>query len=442
MSRERLHLALDRLSGDEWKLFEEFASGFLTSQYLNLRTVASPSGDDGRDAELFSYDGRIPTALQYSVRKDWRTKIRATARRISVQLPDIRILIYVTNQSILSAADTLKREVSEEFGLLLDIHDREWFLDRYPGDEHREAVSEDLARKIVDPYLASRGVLNHSAPTLSSIEFRAALTFLQLQWEDDTREKGLTRLAFEALVKMVLRNTNSDSRLPRSTIHEQIRIMFPNHNPQRLAILVDSALNKLTKRLIRHWVQLDEFCLTYDEAVRVQSRLAQLEIANAELDSEIRSILLEYVDSSNKVDILIDLTRITINHYLSERGEAFASAITDNRMLSVGVEDLQNSTEYVVKKEVERGSREDRNKLCQIILETCKGVIDRSHVNRTKSFTVQSRCIHALCFPWKDAGHSKCRFQNVFARHNMVGYYDSSPSIGRRVDRGWTWPKS
>ena len=375
MSRERLHLALDRLSGDEWKLFEEFASGFLTSQYLNLRTVASPSGDDGRDAELFSYDGRIPTALQYSVRKDWRTKIRATARRISVQLPDIRILIYVTNQSILSAADILKREVSEEFGLLLDIHDREWFLDRYPGDEHREAVSEDLARKIVDPYLASRGVLNHSAPTLSSIEFRAALTFLQLQWEDDTREKGLTRLAFEALVKMVLRNTNSDSRLPRSTIHEQIRIMFPNHNPQRLAILVDSALNKLTKRLIRHWVQLDEFCLTYDEAVRVQSRLAQLEIANAELDSEIRSILLEYVDSSNKVDILIDLTRMTINHYLSERGEAFASAITDNRMLSVGVEDLQNSAEYVVKKEVERGSREDRNKLCQIILETVKELL-------------------------------------------------------------------
>ena len=67
MSRERLHLALDRLRADQWKIFEEFSSAFLASQYPNLRTVASPSGDDGRDAELFSYDGRIPTVLQYSV---------------------------------------------------------------------------------------------------------------------------------------------------------------------------------------------------------------------------------------------------------------------------------------------------------------------------------------------------------------------------------------
>ena len=203
MSRERLHLALDRLRADQWKVFEEFASGFLTSQYPNLRTVASPSGDDGRDAELFSYDGRIPTALQYSVSKDWRRKIRGTAKRISATLPDIRILIYVTNQSILSTADALKKEILQDYGLVLDVHDRDWFLDRFAGDEHRESVSEDLARKIVDPYLAGRGVLKRSAPTLSSNEFRAALTFLQLQWEDDTREKGLTTLTFEAGASLV-----------------------------------------------------------------------------------------------------------------------------------------------------------------------------------------------------------------------------------------------
>ena len=375
MSRERLHLALDRLRADHWKLFEEFASAFLTSQYPNLRTVASPSGDDGRDAELFSFDGRIPTVLQYSVAKDWRTKIRQTARRVSGALSDMRILIYVTNQSILSAADVLKGEISQDYGIILDIHDRDWFLDRFAGDEHREAVSEDLAQKIVDPYLVSRGVLKRSAPTLTSNELRAALTFLQLQWEDDTREKGLTTLAFEALVKMVLRNTNSDSRLSRTAIHEQIKFMFPNHDPERVTTLVNSALNKLTKRLIRHWVKPDEYCLTYDESERVKDRLAELEIASAELDFEIRSILQGYIDDSNEIDVLIELIRLTINYYLSERGEAFSSAITNNRMLSIGVEELRDSAANVVKKEAEEGSPEEQSKLSQIVFETVRELL-------------------------------------------------------------------
>ena len=287
----------------------------------------------------------------------------------------MRILIYVTNQSILSAADVLKGEISQDYGIILDIHDRDWFLDRFAGDEHREAVSEDLAQKIVDPYLVSRGVLKRSAPTLTSNELRAALTFLQLQWEDDTREKGLTTLAFEALVKMVLRNTNSDSRLSRTAIHEQIKFMFPNHDPERVTTLVNSALNKLTKRLIRHWVKPDEYCLTYDESERVKDRLAELEIASAELDFEIRSILQGYIDDSNEIDVLIELIRLTINYYLSERGEAFSSAITNNRMLSIGVEELRDSAANVVKKEAEEGLPEEQSKLSQIVFETVRELL-------------------------------------------------------------------
>ena len=145
MQRERLQLALERLHPGQWRLFEEFASTFLSTQYPNLRTVASQSGDQGRDAELFSYDGRIQTILQYSVSQDWKSKIRKTANRISEILPETRILIYVTNQSILSSADPIKNELLEKYGLVLDIHDAAWFLDRFKEDERRESVSEDLA---------------------------------------------------------------------------------------------------------------------------------------------------------------------------------------------------------------------------------------------------------------------------------------------------------
>lgn len=366
MTRERLQLALERLAADQWKIFEEFASDFLTSQYPNLRTVAATSGDQGRDAELFFYDDQIPTVIQYSVSKDWKKKIRETAKRISKTLPDKKILIYVTNQSILSKADALKMEL-QKFGLLLDIHDINWFLERFAGDEHREATSESLARKIVDPYLASKGVLEHSAPTLSSTESRAAVTFLQLQWEDDTREKGLTKLSFDALVRTVLRNTNSESRLPRSEIHDQIKSMFPDHDPERLSVLIDSSLSKLTKRFIRHWPKSDEFCLTHEESERVRGRLAKIEVANTKLDSEIQLRLMGLLDDNEKIEKLTELIRMTVNHYLLEQGEIFASAVTNDKSLKIGIEDLDDSINQICRTELQYHTPSDRESMKNII---------------------------------------------------------------------------
>ena len=156
MQRERLELALERIRPEQWKLFEVFASAFLLTLYPDLRTLASPSGDKGRDAELFSYDGRSHTVLQYSVAQNWRNKILDTARRISKNLPEVRMLIYVTNHSILAAADSLKQEILDEYGLVLDIHDAAWFLDRLYGDEGREYAAKILANKVVDPSLVSQ----------------------------------------------------------------------------------------------------------------------------------------------------------------------------------------------------------------------------------------------------------------------------------------------
>ena len=302
----------------QWKLFEEFASAFLSTLYPDLRTLASSAGDQGRDAELFSYDGRVHTALQYSVTQSWNKKIRATAQKISKNLPNVRVLIYVTNQSILSAADSLKQELLNEHGIVLDVHDVTWFLDRISGDEGREIAAEDLASKIVDPFLASKGVPEHTAPALSKTEYQAALTFLQLQWEDDTREKGLTRLSFQTLVRAVLRNTSSESRMSRTAVHEQIMDMFPDHDPGRIKRLTDSALRKLAKRYIRHWEKPDEFCLTYKEVQRVRERLVEVEIANNSLDAEIQSCLVHYGRDPEQMALLGALVRSALDRYLSE----------------------------------------------------------------------------------------------------------------------------
>jgi hypothetical protein len=44
--------------------------------------MASPGGDRGRDAELYSIEGEPNTLFQYSVREDWEQKITETLARV------------------------------------------------------------------------------------------------------------------------------------------------------------------------------------------------------------------------------------------------------------------------------------------------------------------------------------------------------------------------
>jgi len=67
MNRKLFELALDKTRSSDWEYFEELSSAFLTSEFGSLRTMASPSGDGGRDSELFSSTGSTYVAIQYSV---------------------------------------------------------------------------------------------------------------------------------------------------------------------------------------------------------------------------------------------------------------------------------------------------------------------------------------------------------------------------------------
>ena len=69
-------LALERMEHSDWAYFEQVCSAFLVPDFPNLRTMAQPSGDGGRDSEIFSPEGKPSIAAQYSVAADWRAKIR------------------------------------------------------------------------------------------------------------------------------------------------------------------------------------------------------------------------------------------------------------------------------------------------------------------------------------------------------------------------------
>jgi hypothetical protein len=339
MSRDRLELALELLKHSDWQRFEDFASAFLSTEFENLRSVASPSGDQGRDAELFNPDTDASVVLQFSVTKDWNTKIKETAKRISETLPSAKLLIYVSNQPIGAKADDLKANIRKDFGIHLDIRDKTFFLDRFIGDLRREAISERLSEDIVDPYLASRGVSKNRPSELSSIEADAAFVYLGLQWQDDEREKGLTKLSFEALVRSVLKDTTSENRMSRQDVKTKVRNLLPEHPPDMVETYTDAALKRLTKRAIRHWKKQDEFCLTYDETVKLREHLTKLERLELNLREEIEKILSEICDKKvldrTLFEELPDRTRRILEHFLFRQSETFATALHTGHMRKI-----------------------------------------------------------------------------------------------------------
>ena len=341
MLTDRLKLALGLIPSSEWARFERFASAFLVGDFGDLRTMACPSGDEGRDAELFSPDNDASVVLQYSLSEDWLGKIQRTVNRIKVSLPNANMLIYVSNKVIGPKADAIKSKVRRDFGLSLDVRDQSWFTDRVLGSRTRERASEELARAIVDPFLADNGVTPSTPTELSSTEAVAAVTFLGLQWQDDARDMGLTRLAFEALVRAVLANTHSNRRMPRIAIYAGVQQILPGHPETQIRPLVDASLRRLPKSVLRE--RNDEFYLDHEEVARVQAYKTKAAIAEAELAVSIEDILSPVLGKLGLPAVvkarLIQCVRAGGDAVLLERSQAFAMAISSGSLATLANDD-------------------------------------------------------------------------------------------------------
>lgn len=346
MNINLFEMALDRLRPSDWEHFEKLASSFLVADFPSLRTMASPSGDGGRDSELFSNDKNPVVAIQYSVTTYWDTKIKSTVKRLQDEFPDRKIIVYMTNQVIGAKADKLRSDLISK-GLMIDIRDRNWFLERYNIDDIKLIAAEKIIESIARPYLAGEQVIEKRSYSLSSQEARAALLYLGMQWKDDITEKSLTKLSYEALVRSSLRNTNSENRKKRTQVYDVIQQYLPTTNIETIKKNIDNTLKRLTKRYIRHWEKEDEFCLTHEEFMRLNDKLADSEKEENQFTEEVRHncVLLRdacpELTEKDERDIVLRVKRI-INQFLLERGETFASSVISGDLKLIGFDDLKN----------------------------------------------------------------------------------------------------
>lgn len=337
-------LAMERLQPDDWARFEQLASAFLSTEFSNLRTMASPGGDGGRDSELLSAGESPNVVAQYSVADDWMTKIRRTVTRLKESFPEVSVLIYATSKIIGAKADKLRREIRQR-NIHLDIRDRNWFIERAAQNATTEGAAELLIDQIARPYLAGEQIIETKSSSLTSQEAKAALLYLGLQWEDDIREKGLTKLSFEALVRAALRNTDSEHRLSRANVHKRILAYLPGKDEKGVAAKIDSALKRLEKRYLRYRRPNDEYCLTYEEAERLKGRVAIQEEDRGLFIRELERLCEEQISllpdtSKPALSDLVTRVQRVLDRFMLQRGEVFAAAVASERLSDIGLETL------------------------------------------------------------------------------------------------------
>ena len=347
MNRKKFELALEKLRASDWEYFEELSSSFLASDFSSLRTMASPSGDGGRDSELISPDGITHIAIQYSVAKDWNSKVKKTISRLLENFDEIKVLIYTTNQIIGAKGDSLKKKCMNDNGIFLDIRDRNWFLERFEKDDKTISATHDLVDTIVKPFLEGEKIIEKSRPSLTSIESKAALTYLGMQWEDESTDKGLTKIVFESLVRAALRNTNSEKRLSRVDIHNTVLVFLPSSIKDEIEKNINSALVRLEKKSIRHWTKEDEFCLTHEEFLRLQVRLIDIECENNDFFREIERLVENEKEDSDHITIenipdIADRILKIIDAYLVRSGESFAASVVNGNVCLSDTNTLTN----------------------------------------------------------------------------------------------------
>jgi len=344
---ERFKLALQRVDGTQWRVFERLATVFLGDEYPSLRPMASESGDDGMDATLFQPDDDPDVVLQFSVRHDWEAKVNETCKRLEKTAPDTRMLVFATNQEVGPKAGQVKKRARSKYGMFLDIKDIEWFLAHRNRSPVVAAEAASFSELIADPILSGKSAFERQAQALDDLEAKAAFVYLGLQWQDETREKGLTKLCFEAIVRAVLRDTTSDERMSRAQVKSQVAKLLPAHHAMTRDTQVDGALARLSKVQIRHWKKPDEFCLTWAERERLTERLTQMDLLDAALSIELRSRLSRLAleagvtISPEVLEESTQRTRAVLERVLLDRGEAFAEAVTHEHGAALRFEDVE-----------------------------------------------------------------------------------------------------
>jgi hypothetical protein len=333
ITAERIGIALDQIGATDGALWELFANGFLAPEFPQLRPVGGMH-DAGRDAFLYEANGEPGVFIQHSTQQTFEEKIRGTLETLRKNGFEPKHLIYCSPLDIIKRSDDIKRELRLT-GVALDIRDRNYFVSFRNQSAGRVAVSEELAKKLVDPLLANatgKEIIPHA---LTEKEERTAIAFFQISIADRVSDQSLAKLCYETLVRHSLRHATPENPTPISKIIEEIGLLVPNENKAHLEDKVKGSVSRLTTRgIVRHQthpVSTDGYTLSNAERIISQQRMEELIAEVANLESETGDIACRVAETNdidyafNSRDVAKDVLMLC-DYFLLDLGRTAAKA--------------------------------------------------------------------------------------------------------------------
>jgi hypothetical protein len=260
------------------------------------------------------------------------------------------LLIYATNLPIQQNIQSVRALLRRDFGVGIDVRDREWFLQNVDHSAQTATAAERLAKAIVDPLLEDLRTAGKTigAQTLSSAESRAACVYLALQLEDAAREKGLTKLCFEGFVRAALRRSDPDNRVSRDEVRRRVREVLPTHPAEDVDARTDAALTRLAKHAVRHYKKVDEFCLSFEERDRLGQRLITLESRTQDFTSAVGATVQAVASALSsalpaETPLVVNRVARIVERVLFRQGQDFVTMVTENRPFAEPHRDLEGA---------------------------------------------------------------------------------------------------
>ncbi|PUB23963.1 hypothetical protein C8K30_110106 [Promicromonospora sp. AC04] len=349
MVNPRLELALEKLGPGEWRYFEKFASEFLASDFPAIRTTASPSGDGGRDAEVFRLNELPKTVFQYSVTANWKEKIKDTIERIGTTWPGANRLIYCTSREIGAQIDQLREDIWDKHGIQVDLRDRNWFIEREADSAVRRTASEELAQMIVEPFLKKRNIIDQIVTPITQDESKVALLQLALNDSDRKSDQSLTKTCFDALVQAALIETSAESARTKDQVCAAVERMLATSKPQQVRALTASALSRLSKKRgpIKHIRGSDSYHVSYESSTQWRAGAAEFLLEQEELERDLSAALFgindELDDSPTALAEEAERLRGGLERLLLESGESFANSIAQGSLADIAMRDVSEN---------------------------------------------------------------------------------------------------
>lgn len=329
MTSNRFEFALEMVDGSDWRRFEKLASAFLVDEFPGLRTMASPGGDRGRDAEVFVLAGQSDTMFQYSVAEDWKGKIAATIATILRNHAGVQRLVYATSHQIGARADDLRSSAWNDHKIQLDMRDRSWFVERQDTSPARAEACDEFCTAIVDPILQQKQLVRTIATPLDREESKIALLQLALNSRDIETDRGLTKTCFEALVEAALHDTSAQELMSLEDIKAEVAAMVPSGAAGQVGDLVTSALTRLTVKHGPVKSRDGKYHLSYQASEEWKNQTVDFLLDQQALEEDLFSGAWGLASAPDNDGLRTESIRLrgVLEHVLMARGEAFAEVI-------------------------------------------------------------------------------------------------------------------